>query len=212
MTHVETRYPCPVCLGATLEKTTIDVPSSFVLDHCVRCGGAWFDKGEVHKLRTGTPEHLWKQIARREGLHAMQCHSCSQLLERTNGMCPACGWTVALDCPICLRPMETAEHAGLTLDACRHCMGVWVDHHELLDLWKLEFSAALTRRTGMTEGAAWVIADAVTDPFLLYYGANAAGHALSAGVHATPEIIGAAGDAAGSVFEAIAEFIAGFFG
>lgn len=212
MSSVETRYPCPVCLGVTLEKSGIDVPSSFVLDHCRRCGGAWFDRGEVEKLRTGAPEHLWRQIARREGLHAMQCHSCNHLLARNADVCPECGWTVALDCPICLRPMETAEYAGLTLDACRHCQGVWVDHHELIDLWKLEFSAALTRRTGMAEGAAWVFADAVTDPFVLFYGADAAAHVLGAGVPATPEVLSAAGDAAGSVFEAIVEFIAGFFG
>lgn len=208
MSTVETRYPCPVCLGATLEKSGVDVPSSFMLDHCTRCGGAWFDRGEVQKLRTGTPEHLWQQIARREGIHAMQCHSCNQLLDRSAALCSQCGWTVTLDCPICLRPMERGEHGGLHLDACRHCQGVWVDHHELVDLWKLEFSAALTRRTGMDEAAAWVVADAMTDPFVLFYGVDAAAHAAGA----APGMIEAAGDAAGSVFGAIVEFIGGFFG
>lgn len=215
MSSVETRYPCPVCLGVTLEKSGIEGGSSFVLDHCTRCGGAWFDHGEVQKLRACTPDDLWKQVARRTGMHAMQCHSCDHLLERSADTCPQCGWAVRLDCPSCGRPMEKAEHAGITLDACQHCRGVWFDHHELVAIWKQEFSAALARRHLPVRGdaAAYVVLDAITmDPFFALYGAHAAGHVLAAGAQAAPGVLEAAGEAAGGLFETIADLIAGIFG
>ena len=50
----ETRWPCPVCLGVKMEKTVVGKgeggPDSLTLDHCARCGGMWFELGEVQRL------------------------------------------------------------------------------------------------------------------------------------------------------------------
>ncbi|MGQ0814936.1 MAG: zf-TFIIB domain-containing protein [Gemmatimonadota bacterium] len=214
MTKLETRHPCPVCLGATLEKSWIEGSGRFSLDHCTRCGGAWFDHGEVHRLRMCDPTDLWRHMAQRTNVHAMQCHSCDHLLAREEEMCPACGWHVQLDCPVCGEPMMASKHAGVILDACRRCKGVWFDHHELASLWKAEFMAALQRWRvpAAGEGGGAVLEALAWDPFLVYYAGSAAGHVLSAGASGAPGVIEAAGEAATSVFETIVEIIAGFFG
>jgi Zn-finger nucleic acid-binding protein len=209
---LETRYECPVCLGVTLQKTFIG-SDKFILDHCTRCGGIWFDAGEVNQLRAAAPDDLWKTITRREGVHSMHCHSCDVLLERDAEKCEACGWSVTLDCPRCRQEMDTAAHGGVTLDACRSCKGIWVDHHELTQLWKAEFVVALERHhVGREHGGSVVLEALAWDPFTTYYVANAAGHILSAGVQAGPAVAEAAAEAAGSLFETIADIIGGIFG
>ena len=47
MRELEARYPCPVCLGVAMTKTPIGRDGALVLDHCARCGGVWFDAGEL---------------------------------------------------------------------------------------------------------------------------------------------------------------------
>jgi Zn-finger nucleic acid-binding protein len=251
--RLETRYPCPVCIGVKLEKVRVGGapgPSSaddspvadlgggrkaptpnntqadveFVLDHCPRCGGVWFEAGEVQRLRRTDATALWREILRRDGVHAMLCHSCRAPVSRTESDCTACGWKVELDCPICERPLRTSEQNGLRLDYCPHDRGVWFDHHELTDIWKIEVDAVVRRRGSRALEAAGDVAllDVLAfDPFLLYYGASAAVHVAGAaaeavvssgGLEAASEIASVAGDAASSLFETIVEIIGGLFG
>jgi Zn-finger nucleic acid-binding protein len=235
MTRLETRYPCPVCLGVKLEKVRLRATATssgrqaalaaeLVLDHCPRCGGVWFDAGEVPQLRGIDASALWREIVKRDGVHAMQCHVCRSHLPRTEASCPACGWKVELDCPICGRAMRVAERSGMRLDHCPHDKGVWFDHDELVGIWKMEVDG-LVRRRGSREidaGGEVLLLDALLfDPFVMYYGVHAAAHvggaaasalASSGSIEAVGEVAGAAGDVASSLFEAIAEIIGGIFG
>jgi Zn-finger nucleic acid-binding protein len=250
--NAETRYPCPVCVGVKMEKLVLAtaVPAAcaapaLVLDHCGRCGGVWFDAGEVQHLRRLDADMLWRQIVRRDGEHVMQCHDCHAPLARHASRCGVCDWRVALDCPACAQPMDVSEQDGLHLDFCRRCRGVWFDHTELAGLWRLQLDAAVTRRRRSDpawEGSAGLADALLLDPFVLYYGVHAAGHAVeglataggaaaqglagAAGAlgesgalgaagevaGAAGEIAGAAGEAAAGVFEVVVEIIGGLFG
>jgi Zn-finger nucleic acid-binding protein len=235
-TPLEVRHPCPVCLGAKMEKVTIarDATSAagstprtpLVLDHCARCGGVWFEMGEVQQLRQTDPTALWNAITKRDGIHAMQCHSCKAHVTRDADRCPACGWSVRLDCPICQKQMDVSEQAGLRLDFCRTCKGVWFDHDEIASIWNSELNALIERRKGSMGDGAVSVLDALTyDPFLMYYGVSAAGHVAGAAagalshlpdaIGAAPELLGdaagAAADVASSLFETIFDIIGSLF-
>jgi Zn-finger nucleic acid-binding protein len=223
VTSLETRYPCPVCLGVSLRKIRVTGSDELVLDHCARCGGVWFDAGEVQALRRAKPEALWAQMARRDAVQGIQCHSCHSPIDRAATNCVVCGWECRLDCPMCQQPMQHAEHAGLRLDVCTKCRGVWFDHQELAAIWKAELNAAVQKRHARLDVASGaqtsslVLLDALTyDPFLALYAANAGAHLLGASAGAlsnAPAIVGSAAEvvveAAQSVFEAILEILSG---
>src|SRR5436853_562362 len=46
---LESKMPCPVCLGVTMTKVTLGAggKNALTLDHCGRCGGIWFDGGDL---------------------------------------------------------------------------------------------------------------------------------------------------------------------
>lgn len=226
MTALETRYPCPVCLGVKMEKIRLpaarvieDAPSKgargkgagvrtagagaagdLVLDHCQRCGGVWFEAGEVQQLRRTDATVLWKQIVQRDEIHAMQCRSCSAHIPRTESNCHACGWKFEIDCPECDRPMRVAEQGGMRIDYCTHCKGAWFDHDELTGIWRLEVDSLVKRRGSRTLDAAGdiVLLDVLLyDPFIAWYGINALGHVAGGAAQA---ISGSGAlDAAGAV-------------
>src|SRR5690606_29627379 len=183
MTALETRYPCPVCLGVKMEKVTLagsGEAGPLTLDHCPRCGGVWFEAGEVQHLRRTDATALWREIAQREGEHAMQCHNCRTHIPRSAQKCHACGWKVELDCPACDRPMKQSEQNGMRLDYCTNCKGVWFDHDELTGIWKMEVDALVRRRGSRTvaaDGGVMLLDVLLYDPFVMYYGIHAAGHA-----------------------------------
>lgn len=220
MPEPEVRYPCPVCLGVTMEKAPVGAKNPVMLDHCPRCGGAWFELGEVQQLRAVRPEELWTHIAPRADVHRAQCHNCHTPMDRTEPSCPTCGHANVLDCPVCARPMQVAAHEGLRLDSCSHCKGIWFDHHELSAIWRIELGAALERRGGLDAGdGGLVLLEALAwNPGLAFYGAHAVGNlagasmgALSNAPEAAGAVVEAAGEAATGVFELIMEIISGFF-
>ena len=224
MPEPETRYPCPVCLGVTMEKAPVGAKNPVMLDHCPRCGGAWFELGEVQRLRAARPEDLWKHIAPRKDVRRAQCHNCHTPMDRTEPKCPTCGQPNVLDCPVCARPMQVAAHEGLRLDSCSKCKGIWFDHHELSAVLRIELGAALEWRSGRAgaladgDGGLVLLEALAWNPGLAFYGAHAAGQLASASMGAlanAPEAAGAAveaaGEAATGVFELILEIISGFF-
>jgi Zn-finger nucleic acid-binding protein len=220
---LEARYPCPVCLGATMKKVRlVDKSGALVLDYCGRCGGMWFELGEVQRLRKHAPDALWSSIERRAEAHRMQCHDCQAVIDRNCAECPACGWKNLLRCPACDRVMQPQLHEGLRLDVCQKCRGVWFDHVELEAIWR----AALEPRSASVAGRGGRAADIGASvgevlfwsPDLLFYGAHASGVVIEGAASAlsnAPQALGGAaeavGDAAGSVFEAIVEIIGGIF-
>lgn len=226
MTQLETRYPCPVCIGAMLQKSVIVENPMLAIDHCPRCGGVWFDYGEVQQLRRCEPKVLWELVAQHTHVHQMQCHDCHTHLSRNDAKCAACGRVNTLDCPKCGRAMHTESFDQLRLDACRDCRGVWFDRHELHAIWKIELDAVMKKRGALakaghtTRDGGFVLLDALAwDPWLTYYGAHAIGHGASAAgelLGSAPGAVMGAGEvvaeAAASVFETIVEIIGGIFG
>ena len=223
MRELEARFPCPVCLGVTMEKARVGTDRGLLLDHCGRCGGVWFEAGELLQLRQRGASSFWKAITPRSDAFRMQCHSCHSFIGRNDPTCGACGWTNRLDCPLCQQRMERGTHQGITLDSCRSCKGVWFDHHELASIWSLELDTSLRRRGqrfGGTaaEGSGALLEVLAFNPWLAYGAADAAGHLLAGSAsmlsHA-PEgaavMVEAAGEAASGVFETIVEIINGLF-
>jgi Zn-finger nucleic acid-binding protein len=233
MPELAPRYPCPVCLGVTMEKVRIGESAPVEVDHCRRCGGVWFEYGEVSRLRAHPSDALWSQIARRGEEAVTPCHDCHAPFARSLEACPACGCGNVLDCPSCDRPMHRESRAGLHLDVCRACRGAWFDHGELDGIWNEQAAVALGRRPATAplartgEAAGDVLLDVLWfAPDLAVHGVVGAAHLASGIGHAAahiPELAGAApeaaivmvevaGEAAGSVFEIIVGILEGLFG
>jgi Zn-finger nucleic acid-binding protein len=209
---IETRWPCPVCVGARMEKIHIrDKAGTLTLDTCPRCGGLWFERGEVGQLTTRKPSSLSSHVATRTDRVRPPCLGCHSPLDRDAEKCGVCGQRNVLHCPSCDREMERREHAGLILDFCRHCHGVWFDNAELSAIWRLKLADAVAsrRQSGGVSDAAAIGGDVLLNamfwtPDLVIYGGMAAGQAAGAAV----EVVGSA---AGGVFEAVMEIISGLF-
>ena len=221
---VETRLPCPVCLGVTMRKTRLTGRGQdLTLDACPRCGGIWFELGEVQRLRAHPPDALWKLVQQRHQPHRGPCHHCQAIIDRNAEKCDACGEINRIECPSCQREMDVQTHEGLRLDTCARCRGVWFDHVELEAVWKLALTAsrkAPARYGGdAAEIGTYVVLDSLMySPHLVVYGAQAAGMAIESGAHAlanAPEVAGAAvegaGELAAGAFEAIVAIISGIF-
>lgn len=218
MPRIDPRYPCPVCLGTHMEKARIGDAPQLELDHCRRCGGVWFELGEVQHLRRHTPDTLWHHVASRTGDARSLCHSCHAPIYRNAHDCPSCGARNTIECPVCQRPLEPQTFQNVRLDACRSCRGVWFDHAELESIWKLSLDTRLRRRgeagVSATADGSLVVLDALFYmPDVLFLGARAAGYAVSGAADAVANsgLIDGVGDAAGSVFETIVEIISGIF-
>ncbi|HJU68814.1 MAG TPA: zf-TFIIB domain-containing protein [Gemmatimonadaceae bacterium] len=219
MPKVEPRYPCPVCLGSHLEKTRVGKADELELDHCRRCGGVWFELGEIQRLRHQPAHAFWARVSPHPPDGRALCHSCHTPIDRNLPECASCGSRNTIDCPVCEQPLEAQEYQNIRLDVCKSCRGVWFDHAELTAIWKLGLESGLGRRgrTGLTTTAntpSLLVVDALTFmPDVLFLGARAAGYALSGAAEtvASSGVAGGVADAAGSVFEAIVEIIAGIF-
>ncbi len=217
MNGLETRWPCPVCLGVKLEK--LAVGDELVLDDCPRCGGMWFEVGEIQKLRGARPHALWDRVDAGADAHRARCHSCRSFVERDADRCPICDAKNRLDCPRCAETMKRIAHDELVVDVCRRCDGVWFDRHELDAIWTLERDrlVAKYREQGKVakvarDGSEVLLETLVWAPDLVVYGAIAAGKVASAALEAAPGILEVLGEAAASVFETLVEIIAGVFG
>ncbi|HEX2091123.1 MAG TPA: zf-TFIIB domain-containing protein [Longimicrobiaceae bacterium] len=214
------RYPCPVCLGVQMEKTRVGGGGNLVLDHCRRCGGMWFEKGEVQKLRRRPPRALWDRVSRRESPFRGPCHGCHAPMDRSAAKCPACGWENRIGCPVCEQPMQRQTVKGVTLDACGSCKGVWFDHAELAVLWSLSLAAAMAKHRGGGSvnpsfyGPDFPVDALLDSPDLVFHGARAAGHAVASSAEAlahAPEaaagVFSVIGDAAAAVFQVVLEIL-----
>jgi len=211
---LETRWPCPVCVGATMDKVSVDDGvAAITLDYCPRCGGLWFNRGEVGQLALRKPAVLHSLVPVRTDPIRPPCPGCMTPLDRDAERCAACGRRNLLDCPVCDVPMERRAHAGLVLDLCPRCHGVWFDNAELSAIWRLNLAAATesgkSRRAGRGGEALAVGGDVLLNamfwtPDLVIYGGMAAGQAAGAAA----EVVGSAAE---GVFATVMEIIAGLF-
>lgn len=219
MPEVRPRYPCPVCLGSRLEKTHVGSAREIELDHCRRCGGIWFELGEVQRLRRQPSQALWDRVSEQPPSSRTLCHSCHAPIDRNAAVCSACGSRNTIDCPVCQQALEPQTYQNVRLDACKSCRGVWFDHAELAAIWKLSLDTTLRRRgdtplSANADVSSLLVLDALMyTPDVLFLGARAAGYALSGTAEAVANsgVVEGVGEAAGSVFEVIVEIIGGFF-
>jgi Zn-finger nucleic acid-binding protein len=213
-----------------MEKLKPVKDADLVLDYCRRCGGVWFDSGEVASLRKLHPKGIGRAIELRESAFRMPCHSCHAPMDRNAPACPACDWKNILSCPTCEKPLERLERDGMTLDVCRSCQGVWFDNHELADIWNMEVRRnvpTVTHKDGSVGVADYFLLDAVLwAPDLVFISAHGLAHGAASvaggvadvtggGLEGVAEVAGGAvegvTDAASGVFEVLAEIIAGIF-
>ena len=219
MPKVEPRYPCPVCLGSQLEKTRVGKAGELELDHCRRCGGVWFELGEIQRLRHQPSGAFWNRVSPHPPNARALCHSCHTPIDRSAHECASCGSRNAIDCPVCQHELEPQTYQNIRLDVCKSCRGVWFDHAELAAIWKLSLGTAVAR--GKNQGLSThpdshglLVVDALWYmPDVLFLGARAAGYAVSGAAEAVASsgLAEGVGEAAGSVFEVIVEIIGGIF-
>ena len=66
MAHIQARYGCPVCEGVEMSKVRPSGSRKLLLDYCGRCGGMWFDQGEVELLGKSKARSLNTTVVLRE--------------------------------------------------------------------------------------------------------------------------------------------------
>lgn len=215
---IETRWPCPVCIGVSMEKVRVAGGGNpLTLDYCPRCGGLWFDRGEVGHLAARKPVSLHASVPTRSERVRPPCIECHAPLDRDAEKCDVCGHRNVLDCPVCTDEMERRGHAGLILDFCRRCHGVWFDNAELSAIWRVNLTKAkanaLSDRRGRGSDALAATGDVLVNamfwtPDLVIYGGMAAGQAAGHVAGAAAEAVGGAAE---GVFATILEIISGLF-
>lgn len=217
----ENRRLCPVCVGLPMEKIAVGAATGrLTLDGCRRCGGVWFDAGEVDRLRGLGMKAVEAAVNLSAEAYRKRCGRCSASYPRNEDRCPACAAPNVIRCPQCTKLLEVVRPGTAKLDACRTCRGVWFDGVELKEIW----NAALVRRRGRGRVTGVDIAANSLDAFLFTAWLTpdltlAAGGAASevvtgaaaVGAEAGSGVIEATGEMASSVFEAIASLIAGIF-
>jgi Zn-finger nucleic acid-binding protein len=226
-----TRIPCPVCLGVAMSKIRPEGNVELWLDHCPRCGGIWFDEGEVEMLRAAHPRSLATKVRISEAASRMQCHSCHASMARNLSKCTACGWKNVLDCPRCEKPLEPIQRNGLKIDVCKSCHGAWFDNSELAEIWNRSVTASANRQ-GILEPAERDYAGGFILETLFWssmfhghsHGASVATDVAGAGASGIAEgvagagigevaggVVGGIGDVAGSVVDSVGDAAGGFF-
>lgn len=207
---IETRWPCPVCLGVSMQKIHINgKDGTLTLDYCTRCGGLWFEPSEVGRLAKRSQAVFRDLVPEQRGRVRPPCHGCQAPLDRDAERCGVCGTANVIDCPACDVPMERRAHAGLLLDVCRKCHGVWFDNAELSAIWRMNVGMMRSRRdvhptAALEAGGDVLLSTLFWAPDLVVYGGMAAGEAAGA----VGEV---AVQAAGGVFEFVMEIISGLF-
>jgi Zn-finger nucleic acid-binding protein len=219
MPEAEPRLECPVCLGVRMDKIRPDPANPLLLDYCRRCGGIWFEAGELGLIRQLRPRGFLRKVHLAANDRGMQCHACHQRLDRNADACPNCGWANRIRCPGCSADMPRTNVSGLHLDYCRPCKGVWFDNIELSEIWNSGFDEMVQRKSaGSTvgwagdEAAAFFVDVIVTDPTVVGFGAQAVAETGRIAVTAAEQLVAGAPTAAGAAAEGAGDLASAVFG
>lgn len=206
---LETRWPCPVCVAPLMEKVHVEGQgSALTLDYCPRCGGLWFERGEVGQLAARKVSSLHPYVPDRAERIRPPCVECHTPIDRDAERCVACGRRNTLACPVCDEPMERREHAGLVLDLCKRCHGIWFDNAELSAVWRVNLGKG-GRAAGALAATGDVLVDAMFwSPHLVINAGMVAGEAAVQVAGATADAVGSAAE---GVFGVVLEIIGGLF-
>lgn len=155
------RLNCPVCDGEQLQKICPTEEVELFLDYCDRCGGMWFESGEVRQLRYCPPEALSGLISMKKQLYAVACPKCEHPMTRNSAKCGSCGRENLIECPGCGSALERVQGEGFTVDVCQDCRGVWFDNIDLSAVWNLQFQGKDGDGDGGTKSADEITEDTV---------------------------------------------------
>ena len=212
----EARLPCPVCLGVQMEKVSLGrAGSQLTLDHCERCGGVWFEKGETQHLTRHSPAELFRHIPPRATSPQPPCHGCGAPLDRDAARCAVCKRSNDIACPACDTTMERRRIASLKLDVCARCHGVWFDHAELKSLWSLSATEITRERSSRLSTSVGQAAAIGGDVLLesLFWAPGLTLHAGAAAAEGVGHVVGAIGslsiDGAAGAAMGAAEIVGG---
>ena len=136
------RLDCPVCDGEQMQKICPSEELDLFLDYCDRCGGMWFETGEVRQLRYCPPEALSGLISMKKQLYAVACPDCQHPMTRNAAKCTQCGRENTINCPTCSSRLERVQGEQFTVDVCRDCRGAWFDNIDLSAVWNLQFEGS----------------------------------------------------------------------
>lgn len=113
---------CPSC-----RRQAVFVPFGTVkVDHCRRCGGTWFDEGEIDALPTGLSEAD-------AATNALATLRSLVSLEQDADV------VKYLNCPVCDRQMLRRNYEDVSGVILNRCVGhgAWLDHVNTIALLKL---------------------------------------------------------------------------
>ena len=104
---------CPNC---RIDLVSQDL-KGIVLDHCEKCDGLWFDKGELDRAKNEADENL-------EGFdYPLWIETDKMSAAKGNRLCPKCHENMAV--------VNYAGYEDVPVDLCHTCHGVWLDKGEL---------------------------------------------------------------------------------
>jgi Zn-finger nucleic acid-binding protein len=104
------------------------------LRYCNTCYGFWA-VGDALTAGVASPADEHPALFAARG--PKRCRACFGHL-KPDGLCAKCGKPLPpLDCPSCGETMERVDRAGVALDQCAKCMGVWFDTGEIATVFKL---------------------------------------------------------------------------
>lgn len=215
-------YKCPVCLGVNLSKIKLEETTFFTLDVCCRCGGIWFDYGEIKLLQKIKIDTLPKHIDFKHDSFNMNCHSCHSFMNRNVDYCPKCNWKNLLDCPKCKKQMQKTKYSEFTIDYCTPCKGAWFDNIELSEIWNGKLKKHTQQFNSDKNSASHFLEIITYDPTILidtpdilstigHLGIESSKNILSSAPDLAGDIVESSGELAGTVFEVIAVIIGDIF-
>jgi len=119
---------CPNC---SLRMETVDIGegNSFFVEHCVQCGGLFFDNGELHALLEQKVDSAIQ--INYSGLSRFMQEPLQSAMSIVYRKCPVCSDIMNRE--------KFGERAGVVVNHC-HSHGIWLESGELTRLfeWKKE--------------------------------------------------------------------------
>ena len=97
---------CPRCRKPMQVERVPQLGPDVEIDVCKKCGGSWYDRGELEKT-----------VVNRK---------MATILAEP----PIRGVVSPIPCPRCGGRMRTRQEWGVEVDVCTKCDGVWLDHGE----------------------------------------------------------------------------------
>lgn len=142
---------CPRCNCGLLVRELCGVE----IDICSRCGGIWFDKGEISRISMrssfetrDSSEKIKSALAvlRKRDVRGSLPQTHEGIISsnlKDSGETP---------CPACPRVLHTMDYEGVEIDVCSRCRGIWLDHGELEELMNRFDTSVLTGKAGWNKG------------------------------------------------------------